>query len=50
VRREISFALDKNKKFYAVYLKDTQLPDELAFEMSGIQFMKKYTDARKQIL
>jgi len=43
VRREISFALDKNKKFFAVFLKDTQLPDDLAFEISGIQYMKKYT-------
>jgi hypothetical protein len=42
VRREISFALDKNKKFFAIYLKDTQLPDDLAFEISGIQSMKKY--------
>ena len=43
VRREISYALDADKPFYAVYLKDTKLPDELRFEISGIQSMKKYT-------
>jgi hypothetical protein len=30
-------------QFYSVYLKDTKLPDELDFEISGIQSMKKYT-------
>jgi tetratricopeptide (TPR) repeat protein len=43
VRREISYALDKDKKFFSVYLKDTQLPNEIQFEISGIQSMKKYT-------
>ena len=43
VRREISYAFNKDKKFYSVYLKDTKLPNELEFEISGIQSMKKYT-------
>ena len=43
VRKEISFALDIDKPFYAVYLKDTTLPSRLKFEISGIQSMKKYT-------
>ncbi len=43
VRREISYAIKKDKPFYLVYLKDTKLPDELDFEISGIQSMKKYT-------
>jgi hypothetical protein len=43
LRREISFALDIDKPFYAVYLKDTDLPSELKFEISGIQSLKKYT-------
>jgi len=43
VRREISYAIKKDKPFYAVYLKDTKLPDDLDFEISGIQSMKKYT-------
>jgi hypothetical protein len=43
VRKEISFALDIDKSFYAVYLKDTTLPSSLKFEISGIQSMKKYT-------
>ena len=29
VRKEISFALDIDKSFYAVYLKDTTLPSSL---------------------
>ena len=40
--KEINFALDKNKPFLAVYLKETNLPDELAFEISHIQSLKKY--------
>jgi hypothetical protein len=43
VRKEISYALDIDKTFYAVYLKDTKLPGALKFEISGIQSMKKYT-------
>jgi hypothetical protein len=43
VRREISFALDNDKPFFAVYLKDIELPSELKFEISDIQSMKKYT-------
>ena len=43
VRREISYALSKDKSFYSIYLKDTKLPGELEFEISGIQSMKKYS-------
>lgn len=43
VRKEIRFALSRKKPFYSVYLKDTILPAELEFEISGIQSMKKYT-------
>ncbi len=43
VRKEISFALTRKKPFYSVYLKDTKLPAALKFDISGIQFMKKYT-------
>ncbi|MHA1729724.1 MAG: toll/interleukin-1 receptor domain-containing protein [Promethearchaeota archaeon] len=43
VRKEISYALSKKKPFYSVYLKDTTLPGELEFDISGIQSMKKYT-------
>lgn len=42
VRKEISFALEIDKPFYAVFLKDTALPSRLRFEISGIQHMKKY--------
>ena len=42
VRKEISFALKKKKPFFSVYLKDTQLPGELEFEIGNIQFIKKY--------
>ena len=42
VRKEISFALKKQKPFFSVYLKETQLPSELEFEIGNIQFMKKY--------
>ncbi len=42
VRKEISFALKKKKKFFAVYLKETELPNELEFEIADIQSMKKY--------
>jgi len=43
VRKEISFALSQKKPFYSVYLKDTKLPNELLFDIGGIQSMKKYT-------
>jgi len=43
VNKEISYALNRKKPFYAVYLKDTKLPDKLEFQISGIQSMKKYT-------
>ena len=42
VRKEISFALKKQKPFFSVYLKETQLPSKLEFEIGDIQFMKKY--------
>ena len=42
VRKEISFALKKKKKLFAVYLKETELPNELEFEIADIQLMKKY--------
>ncbi|MHA1729026.1 MAG: TIR domain-containing protein [Promethearchaeota archaeon] len=43
VRKEISYALDKDKQFFSVFLKDTELPNDLQFEISGIQSMKKYS-------
>jgi NAD-dependent SIR2 family protein deacetylase len=42
VRKEISFALKKKKKFVAVYLKETKLPLELEFEIADIQALMKY--------
>ncbi len=42
VRKEISFALKKQKPFFSVYLRETELPSELEFEIGNIQFMKKY--------
>jgi hypothetical protein len=42
VRKEISFALKKHKPFFSIYLKETQLPSELEFEIGNIQFMEKY--------
>ena len=42
VRKEISFALKKKKPFFSVYLKETQLPSKLEFEIGDIQFMNKY--------
>jgi hypothetical protein len=42
VRKEISFAVKKHKTFFSVYLKETELPSELEFEIGNIQFMKKY--------
>jgi len=42
VRKEISFALKKKKKFTAVYLKETKLPSELEFEIADIQALMKY--------
>ena len=43
VRKEMNYALSRKKPFYSVYLKDTKLPDDLDFQISGIQSMKKYT-------
>jgi hypothetical protein len=42
VNKEISFALKKQKPFFSVYLKETQLPSKLEFEIGDIQHMKKY--------
>ncbi|MHA2287308.1 MAG: toll/interleukin-1 receptor domain-containing protein, partial [Promethearchaeota archaeon] len=42
VKKEISYALKKQKPFFAVYLKDTKLPTELDFEMADIQAMMSY--------
>ena len=42
VKKEISYALKKQKPFFAVYLKDTKLPTELEFEMVDIQAMMSY--------
>ena len=38
----LAFALKKHKPFFSVYLKETELPSELEFEIGNIQFMKKY--------
>lgn len=43
MRKEIDFALSLQKKFFSVYLKDTNLPSEMEFDLSRIQAMKKYT-------
>ncbi|MFW9785303.1 MAG: toll/interleukin-1 receptor domain-containing protein, partial [Candidatus Heimdallarchaeota archaeon] len=42
VNKEISFALKKQKPFFSIYLKETQLPSKLEFEIGDIQHMKKY--------
>ena len=42
VRKEISFALKKKKKFIGIYLKETNLPSELEFEIADIQALMKY--------
>jgi len=42
VRKEISFALKKKKKFIAIYLKETNLPSELEFEIADIQALMKF--------
>ena len=42
VRKEISFASKRNKAFFGVYLKETELPSELEFDIADIQSMKKY--------
>ncbi|MFX1467474.1 MAG: TIR domain-containing protein [Promethearchaeota archaeon] len=42
VRKEISFALKKQKPFFSVYLKETELPSKLEFEIGDIQYMNKY--------
>jgi tetratricopeptide (TPR) repeat protein len=42
VRKEISFASKRQKTFFGVYLKETELPRELEFDIADIQSMKKY--------
>ena len=42
VKKEISFALRKKKKFVAVYLKEIKLPTELEFQIADIQALMKY--------
>ena len=48
VKKEISFALKKQKPFFAVHLKETTLPTELEFEMAGIQAMMKFLMPKKE--
>jgi len=50
VRKEISFALKKKKKFIAVYLKETKLPTELEFEIADIQAIMKYILPKAEFL
>ena len=42
IRKEISYALRKEKKFYVVYLEETNLLGELEFDISDIQAVEKY--------
>ncbi len=42
VRKEISFASKRQKTFFGVYLKETELPSELEFDIADIQSIKKY--------
>jgi len=42
VRKEISYALKKQKKFFSIHLKETELPSELEYDIGDIQHMKKY--------
>jgi len=42
VRKEINYALKIHKPFFTIYLRETQLPHELIFDMDEIQAMKKY--------
>ena len=42
VMKEISFASKRQKTFFGVYLKETELPRELEFDIADIQSMKKY--------
>jgi len=41
-RKEINYALKLHKPFFTIYLRETQLPNELIFDMDEIQAMKKY--------
>jgi hypothetical protein len=42
VRKEISFVSKRQKTFFGVYLKETELPRELEFDIADIQAMKKF--------
>lgn len=42
VRNEINFALNKKKKFFAVYIKETTLPLGLELQMGSIQAIMKF--------
>jgi tetratricopeptide (TPR) repeat protein len=42
VRKEINYAMKMHKPFFTIYLKETELPHELMFDMDEIQAMKKY--------
>ncbi|MFX0040203.1 MAG: toll/interleukin-1 receptor domain-containing protein, partial [Candidatus Heimdallarchaeota archaeon] len=42
VRKEISFASKRQKLFFGIYLKETELPSELEFDIADIQSIKKY--------
>jgi tetratricopeptide (TPR) repeat protein len=42
VRKEINYALKIRKPFFTIYLKETELPHELLFDLDVIQAMKKY--------
>jgi tetratricopeptide (TPR) repeat protein len=42
VRKEINYALKMHKPFFTIYLRETQLPHELIFDMDEIQAMRKY--------
>ncbi len=42
VRKEINYAMKMRKPFFTIYLKETELPHELMFDMDEIQAMKKY--------
>ncbi len=48
VKKEISYALKKQKPFFAVYLKDTKLSTELEFEMADIQAMMSYLMSKSE--
>ena len=42
VRKEMFFSIKKKKKCYAIYLKETELPDSLEFELGEYQSINKH--------